>query len=216
MDGELEMTWDELVEGGYIELGDDGATLKDVQEGLHGRLVVSEDITAYGNVAFNGSQLEEIWSPCTVPETNGAFGGARELKTVRFFGDLQELNYKCFSGCVKLESVVIPDSVRIIPDQCFSGCAALTSVTLPADLEVIDTDAFSGTAALAHLDFPRDPHRDRRRRFLRQRPCRGRAARERGGDRHERLQKLSRPLCASTFPRRPLPPCTTPAATCPR
>ena len=129
-------------------------SLKGVHEGLYGRLVVSEDVTAYGNVAFNGSQLEEIWSPCTVPETNGAFGGARELKTVRFFGDLQELNYACFRGCEKLESVVIPDSVRLIPDQCFSGCAALTSVTLPANLEVIDTDAFSGTAALAHLDFP--------------------------------------------------------------
>ena len=154
VDGELEMTWDELAAGGYIELGDDGATLKGVHEGLYGRLVVSEDITAYGNVAFNGSQLEEIWSPCTVLETSGAFGGARELKTVRFFGDLQEMNYACFRGCEKLESVVIPDSVRTIPDQCFSGCAALTSVTLPANLEVIDTDAFSGTAALAHLDFP--------------------------------------------------------------
>ena len=98
VDGELEMTWDELAEGGYIELDDDGATLKGVHEGLYGRLVVSEDITAYGNVAFNGSQLEEIWSPCTVPETNGAFGGARELKTVRFFGDLQELNYKCLAA----------------------------------------------------------------------------------------------------------------------
>ena len=154
VDGELEMTWDELAAGGYIELSDDGATLKGVHEGLYGRLVVSEAVTAYGNVAFNGSQLEEIWSPCTVPETNGAFGGARELKTVRFFGDLQELNYKCFSGCEKLESVVIPDSVRTIPDQCFAGCAALTSVTLPANLEIIDTDAFSGTASLAHLDFP--------------------------------------------------------------
>ena len=101
VDGELEMTWDELAAGGYIELGDDGATLKGVHEGLYGRLVVSEDITAYGNVAFNGSQLEEIWSPCTVPETNGAFGGARELKTVRFFGDLQELNYQMFQRLCK-------------------------------------------------------------------------------------------------------------------
>ena len=94
VDGELEMTWDELAAGGYIELSDDGATLKGVHEGLYGRLVVSEDVTAYGNVAFNGSQLEEIWSPCTVLETSGAFGGARELKTVRFFGDLQEIDRK--------------------------------------------------------------------------------------------------------------------------
>ena len=154
VEGALEMTWDELVEGGYLTFSDEGATLTGVHEGLYGRLVVSEDVTAYGGTAFLSSSLEEVWSPCTIPEINGAFGGAPELKTVRFFGDVTDLGYACFRGAEKLESIVIPDSVRVIPEQCFSGCASLASVTLPASLETIDGDAFSGTAALTHIEFP--------------------------------------------------------------
>ena len=153
VEGELAMTWDELVEGGYITLNDEGA-LNGVHEGLYGRLVVSEDVVSFGYAAFSQSQIEEVWCPCTMTFIEASFSGASALKAVRFFGDVQQLSYKCFCDATALESIVIPDGVRVIPENCFAGCTSLASVTLPANLEQIDGSAFSGTTALSHIEFP--------------------------------------------------------------
>ena len=47
-----------------------------------------------------------------------------------------------FSGCGRLNSIVIPDGVTEIGEAAFSGCGRLTEINLPAGMTTIE---------LAHL-----------------------------------------------------------------
>jgi hypothetical protein len=50
-----------------------------------------------------------------------------------------------FSGCVNLESVLIPDSVTAIGRHAFSGCTNLTGIEIPKNVIEIDNYAFKST-----------------------------------------------------------------------
>jgi hypothetical protein len=53
-----------------------------------------------------------------------------------------------FSGCSKLASVTIPNSVTSIGNSAFSGCSGLTSITIPNSVTSIDQYAFRNCSGL--------------------------------------------------------------------
>lgn len=55
---------------------------------------------------------------------------------------------------VKAETVIIPDSVRIIGCQAFSRCGSLKKVVLPEGLEYIGAEAFIRCTNLSDITFP--------------------------------------------------------------
>ena len=54
----------------------------------------------------------------------------------------------------ELTSVVIPESIDLIPFAAFSSCMELKSVTIPASVETLDTNAFAGCENLSEVTIP--------------------------------------------------------------
>ncbi len=59
-----------------------------------------------------------------------------------------------FSGCGKLRSILIPDSVREIGSGAFSSCSGLEQVRLPANLTVIRSDILKACTGLRQIVIP--------------------------------------------------------------
>lgn len=88
---------------------------------------------------------DAIASQLILPET--AYDGSTGYTLVSIGGF-------SFSGCEKLTSVVIPESVISIGWDAFRDCTSLTSITLPSDITKIDSGAFSGCTSLASITLP--------------------------------------------------------------
>ena len=59
-----------------------------------------------------------------------------------------------FSGCAKLASIVLPDTLTYLGDSAFEGCTGLVSITLGKDLSAIGEKAFKGCVNLTAIVLP--------------------------------------------------------------
>lgn len=80
-------------------------------------VVVGEDVTYLGDYAFYN---------CV------------NMETVDIHSELlSEIGYDCFRECTSLESISVPERVRIIGSSAFEGCTNLRNITLPNNLQDI-------------------------------------------------------------------------------
>lgn len=63
-----------------------------------------------------------------------------------------------FESCSKLETVVLPETMTVLPEKTFASCTALKEVALPPGLEVIQKDAFTSCKGLQKLVLPETLH----------------------------------------------------------
>jgi len=66
-----------------------------------------------------------------------------------------EIADDAFSECYFLESLTVPDSVRIIGRQAFSACSALKSIKLPSEIDEIGAGVFDGCSVLESVTLPK-------------------------------------------------------------
>ncbi len=55
--------------------------------------------------------------------------------------------------CLYIESVTLPDSIRVIQRNAFEGCRNLQHIDMPKDLEDIGSEAFKNCVSLKELDL---------------------------------------------------------------
>ena len=82
-------------------------------------------------------------------------GGANTndvLEYVYFGEGLVDLPNSMFRQCTKLNTVILPNSLKTIGDQCFFNCRELVSVSL-SGVETIGESAFSTCVKLEHVYF---------------------------------------------------------------
>ncbi|MGN0631585.1 MAG: leucine-rich repeat domain-containing protein [Ruminococcus sp.] len=97
---------------------------------------ISEEGTAVITNCFQNA------TECTVPEE---IDGAPVTKIAD----------SAFSECYFLETLTIPDSVKIIGRQAFSACSQLKTIKLPKEVEKMGAGAFDGCAVLESVVMPK-------------------------------------------------------------
>lgn len=130
-----------------------------------------ETVETIGDNAFEGcSALESIKIPASVKNLpNYIFQQCTSLKEVELPAGLEKFgNDKdqygntvwsygyCFNGCTSLESIVIPNTVKLIGYSAFANCSKLTSVTFEeggTEELRIENQAFSYTK-VEKVEFP--------------------------------------------------------------
>ncbi len=86
--------------------------------------------------------------------SDNVFKRNRKVKVVDLSDTgIQRMGDGCFSGCVKLQTVKLPESVREIPQKAFKKCSLLHTVTHDAGLTKIEAYAFSGCKKLVNINL---------------------------------------------------------------
>ncbi len=73
---------------------------------------------------------------------------------MEILGSISTLESSLFSGCTKLASITIPDTVESISEKAFYGCSTLGSITIPESTNKIGNSAFEGCTGLTKLTLP--------------------------------------------------------------
>ena len=115
----------------------------------------TDNIHLIDNRAFYGSWLANADFKNVDNLGNEAFAYNIHLKElpIRNCKSLVVIPDDCFVGCVRLEKVVIPDSVKVIGNNAFSYCRQINEVHIPAGIEDISFTAFK-MCIIDNLYFP--------------------------------------------------------------
>lgn len=87
-------------------------------------VTIAEGVTTLGDSAFSYAPVTKI----TIPDSVTVWGN------------------KVFYKCGNLDTVVLGKGLVVLPDNMFSGCSKLQSVTIPNTVQSIGQSAFEGTA----------------------------------------------------------------------
>ena len=100
------------------------------------KIHLCEGIIRIGYRAFSGAGISEIQLPST----------------------LKYLDNSCFSDCLDLKSVDIPNGVLEIGAEAFSNCSMLETVRIPASVKAIHRNAFANCGKLHNLIIDGSPY----------------------------------------------------------
>lgn len=67
---------------------------------------------------------------------------------------MKSIKNATFSGCTRLLTVNIPESVECLGENVFSNCTSLVFVNIPPNLTDIGSEAFSGCRSLKKINIP--------------------------------------------------------------
>ena len=144
-------------------------------------VTIPSTVTSVGSGAFKGNPLTTVvWKPvtCTIGTGEDAPFYSTNSQITKFtFGDQVETvpSYLCknmskidtivlpqsvkslgqyaFAFCTSLKSINLPVTQKTLPTSFLEGCSALESIELPATLTTINTDAFYGCSKLSNVSL---------------------------------------------------------------
>ena len=123
-------------------------------------VTIPDSVTSIDDLAFP-DRLYKRYSGCYyLPTKSGDYGflckplDRDTIVNVKIHTDCKTINAFAFSGCSRLTSVIIPDSVTSIGGYAFRNCSSLTSVTIPDSVTSIGDWAFSYCYNLTNVTIP--------------------------------------------------------------
>ena len=129
---------------------------------LYGELVLPNNhnglpVREIAENGFKDAHITSVYIPDPYElSIQRAFFNCTELTKVTFAPELQLLSIgaSTFSGCIALEDIVLPDTVKRITSKAFFNCISLTAIDLPDSLLYINDYAFYGCANLQSILIP--------------------------------------------------------------
>ena len=121
---------------------------------------LSKNLKSLGDYAFIWcNSLESVDIDASLEGLGiGVFYECESLKSVRFSENctFDIMFQDVFQGCVNLESVNIPESVRYIYENVFYDCHSLKSIIIPSKVNHIDSYCFYNCKSLTEIEIPDD------------------------------------------------------------
>lgn len=77
-----------------------------------------------------------------------AFKDCNKLSSIKIGNNVKEIEQNAFENCVSLNTLNIPDEIKIIRKSAFKGCSTLSNVTIGKSVEKIEADAFTDCICL--------------------------------------------------------------------
>ena len=107
-----------------------------------------------GESAFEGCKaIVELKVPVISECGYGIFENCSSLKSAELLGGYEVIPLRMFSGCSRLEKIILPKGVKEIGYLAFAG-TIITEIDLPESLEKIGSSAFYACKRLESIDFP--------------------------------------------------------------
>ena len=82
------------------------------------------------------------------------FARCTRLESVTIPESVKVLGSSAFNGCTNLKSVIISEGLLEIQDMAFYNCTSLKSIILPNSLNKLSSSVFSGCSSLESLNIP--------------------------------------------------------------
>ena len=83
----------------------------------------------------------------------GVFQDNKRIESLVIPDTVKSLGYQMCRGCSNLKEVILPDGLTVIPDEAFEDCISLQTIDLPNALRQIRSDAFTNTG-IVEIKFP--------------------------------------------------------------
>ena len=107
-------------------------------------------------IGFYGSQLRNLYLGRNIsyPEGCSPFKRNKEgLKSLTIGNYVTEICESQFAGCVNLNQLAFPASLKKIGEQAFYGCEGLDTLNIPANISEIGKDAFNLCRGLTFVNL---------------------------------------------------------------
>ena len=115
-----------------------------------------EGLKKIGKDAFANSKITSLTIPASVEEIDmRSFYYMNSLTSAAFApgSQIEELAPYSFCQNKSLESLTLPDSLKVISTGAISSCYSLESIKLPENLEILGDAAFKSCTSLSTIDF---------------------------------------------------------------
>ena len=107
-----------------------------------------------GDYAF--SNCKKLWYVVCFPNSNqqgiGIFNNCDNLRNVGL-SNVNQIHDRTFEGCISLEYIVFPDSVKSIGICSFNGCKSIKSILIPYYVNEIKHYAFKDCTSLVRVSI---------------------------------------------------------------
>ena len=116
-------------------------------------VTIPDSVTNIGFYAFMGcTNLTTLyWNAIHCEDRGGMY---TFYVTDAYVGDKVEYIPKDFIRSSKVQTIDLPNTVKVIGANAFSSCNRLKDIHMPENLEIIGESAFSGCDSLAVIDIP--------------------------------------------------------------
>lgn len=84
----------------------------------------------------------------------GGFRSATNLESIHLPDTIKVIGHEAFKGCTNLKYINLPDGLTWIQGSAFSGCSKLEAISIPDGITVIEGGTFCGCTCLKNVNLP--------------------------------------------------------------